>query len=212
MTTSRLDSGSTSSRTSSATPEASPPATSAGSVAAYLDFGPCQQKTHGISFPGATTTSRGRLRLCSILTFYYAGLRQCSLCGWHYGLALGEGSGLLSSRRDNFFSCCRVGFTPLPRQVCRFPAKYITGGQPSNTTCLYILLGEDLHLQTRPDNSHGRGAKYAGNVDKPGFDRRLFFGLSYCWFFSSSGHGRFRPAFDDRRLRLDYCSRPLCQL
>jgi hypothetical protein len=30
--------------------------------------------------------------------------------------------------------------------------------------------------------------------------------LSYCWFFSSSGRGRFRPAFDDRRLWLDYCS------
>jgi hypothetical protein len=26
------------------------------------------------------------------------------------------------------------------------------------------------------------------------------------------GHSRFRPALDDRRLRLDNCSRPLCQL
>jgi hypothetical protein len=58
----------------------------------------------------------------------------------------------------------------------------------------------------------GRGAKYAGNVDNPGFSGRLFFGLSYCWFCSSSGRDRFCPAFDDRRLRLDYCSRPLCQL
>jgi hypothetical protein len=29
--------------------------------------------------------------------------------------------------------------------------------------------------------------------------------------FSSSSHGRLRPARDDRRLRLDNCSRPLCQ-
>jgi hypothetical protein len=149
------------------------------------------------------------MRLCSILTFYYADLRQYSLCGWRYGIALGEGSGLLGSRRGSFFSHRRAGFISLPGQVCRFLAKYITGGQRSKTTWLNVLLGKNLHLQARPDNSHGRGAKYAGNVDKPGFGGRLFFALSYCWFFSNSGRGRFRPAFDDRRLWLDYCSRPL---
>jgi hypothetical protein len=85
---------------------------------ASLDFGSCQQKTHGISFPGAMTTSRGRLRLCSILTFYYAGLRQCSLYGRRHGLSSGEGSGLLGSRRGIFFSHCCAGFISLPGQVC----------------------------------------------------------------------------------------------
>jgi hypothetical protein len=169
-------------------------------------------KTHGISFPGATTTSQGRLRLCSTLTFYYAGLQQCSLYGRRHSLNSGEESGLLSSRHGIFFSHCCARFIPLSRQVCRFSAKYIIGGQPSKTTWLHVLLGKDLHLQARPDNSHGRGAKYDGNVDKPGLGGRLFFGLSYCWFFSSSGRGQFRPAFDNQRLRLDYCSRPRCQL
>jgi hypothetical protein len=85
-------------------------------------------------------------------------------------------------------------------------------GQPSMTTQLHVLLQKVLHLQARPDNSHGRSAKYAGDVDKSGFGGRLSFGLSRCWFFSSSSHGWLRPALDDRRLRLDNCSRPLCQL
>jgi hypothetical protein len=41
---------------------------------AFLNFCPYQQKTHGISFPRAVTTTRGRLHLCSVLTFYCAGL------------------------------------------------------------------------------------------------------------------------------------------
>jgi hypothetical protein len=41
---------------------------------------------------------------------------------------------------------------------------------------------------------------------------RLFLGLSCCRFFSSSSNGWLRPALDDQRLRLDNCSRPLCQL
>jgi hypothetical protein len=46
-----------------------------------LDFCPCHEKTHGISLPGAMTTTRGRLRIRSILTFYHAGLWQRSLYG-----------------------------------------------------------------------------------------------------------------------------------
>jgi hypothetical protein len=80
------------------------------------------------------TTTRGRLRLRSILTLYHAGLWQRSLRGWRHGLALGEGSGLLGSRRGSFFSHCRAGFISLPGQVRRFPAQYIIGGQPSTTT------------------------------------------------------------------------------
>jgi hypothetical protein len=101
---------------------------------ASLDFGPCQQKTHGISFPGAMTTTRGRLRLRSILTIYYAGLRQRSIYGRRHGLGLGVGSRLLGSKRRIFFSHCRAGFISLPGQIYRFPAQYIIGGQPSKTT------------------------------------------------------------------------------
>jgi hypothetical protein len=154
------------------------------------------------------TTTRGRLHLCSILTFNYAGLRQCSLYGRRHGLGLGEGSGLFGSWRRIFFSCC-AGFISLPGQVCRLPAQYTIGCQPSTTANLHVLLGKDLHLQARPDNSHGRGAKYAGNVDKPGFSWRLFFGFSCRWLFSSRGCGWLRPALSNWRPRLDFCSRPL---
>jgi hypothetical protein len=156
------------------------------------------------------TTTRERLRLCSILTFYYAGLWQCSLHGRCHSLSLGEGSRLLGSRRGIFFSLCRAGFISLPGQVCRFPAKYMIGSQPCKTTQLDVLLGKDLHLQARPDNSNGHGAKYVGDVNKLGFGGRLFFSLSCQWLFSSRVCGQFRPAFDDRRLRLDFCSRFCC--
>jgi hypothetical protein len=46
-----------------------------------LDFCPCHQKTYRISFSGAMTTTRGRLRIHIVLTFYHAGLWQRSLCG-----------------------------------------------------------------------------------------------------------------------------------
>jgi hypothetical protein len=48
----------------------------------------------------------------SVLTFYYTGLWQRSLRGWRHGLALGEESGLLGSRRGSFFSHYRAGFIP----------------------------------------------------------------------------------------------------
>jgi hypothetical protein len=63
-----------------------------------------------ISFPGATTTTRGRLHLCNTLTFHYAGFRQCSLCGRRHDLSFGEGSRLLGGWLGIFFSHCRVGF------------------------------------------------------------------------------------------------------
>jgi hypothetical protein len=44
-----------------------------------------------------------------------------------------------------------------------------------------------------------------------GFGGRLFFCLCCCRFFGSSSHGRLCPALDNRCLRLDNCSRPLCQ-
>jgi hypothetical protein len=143
--------------------------------------------------------------LCSTLTFYYAGLRQCSLYGRRHGFSLGEGSGLLGSWRGIFFSRCCAGFISLPGQVCRFPAQYTIGCQPSTTTNLHVLLEKDLHLQARADNSHGRGAKYAGDVDKPSFNGHLFFGFSCRWLFSSRGCDWLRPALSNRRLRLDFC-------
>jgi hypothetical protein len=96
------------------------------------------------------------------------------------------GSGLLSSWRGLLFSHCRARFILIPGQVRGFPAQYTTGCQPSTTTKLHVLLGKDHHLQARPDYCHGRGAKYAGDVDKASFGRRLFFGLSSCRLFSSS--------------------------
>jgi hypothetical protein len=143
--------------------------------------------------------------LCSILTFNYAGLRQCSLYDRRHGLGLGEGSGLLGSWRGIFFGRSRAGLIPLPGQVCRFPAQYTVGCQPSTTTNLHVLLGKDLHLEARLDNSHGRGAKYAGDVDKPGFSGRLLFGFCCRWLFSSRGCGWLRPALSNWRLRLDFC-------
>jgi hypothetical protein len=173
---------------------------------ASLDFSPCQQKAHGISFPrGYDYYSRKtasaqctHLLLCwpPAMKPLRPALRSRS----------GEESGLLGSRRGSFFSRCRAGFIYLPRQVRQSPAQYTIGGQPSTTTNLHVPLGKHLHLQARPDNSHGRGAKYAGDVDKPGFGGRSLFGLSCCWFFSSSSRSRLRPAFDDRRLRLDNSS------
>jgi hypothetical protein len=58
------------------------------------------------------TTIRRKLRLRSILTFYYAGLWQRSLRGWRHGLALGEGSGLLGCWRGSFFSRAVLGSSP----------------------------------------------------------------------------------------------------
>jgi hypothetical protein len=63
------------------------------------------------------TTTRGRPHYCSVLTFYYAGFWQRSLCDRCHGLGLREGSGLLGGRRENFFSRRRVGFISVPGQV-----------------------------------------------------------------------------------------------
>jgi hypothetical protein len=52
--------------------------------------------------------------LCSILTFNYAGLWQCSLYDRRHGLGLGEGSGLLGNWRGIFFNRYCAGFISLP--------------------------------------------------------------------------------------------------
>jgi hypothetical protein len=72
--------------------------------------------------------------------------------------------------------------------------------------------GKVFHLQARPNDSHGRSAKYAGDVYKLGFGGCLFFSLSRYWFFSTSSRARFRPPLHGRRLRIDNSSRPLCHL
>jgi hypothetical protein len=110
------------------------------------------------------TTPGGRLCIHNVLTFYHAGLWQCSLRGWFYGLALGEGSGLLGSSRESFFSRCRAGFISLPGQVRRFLAQYKTGGQPSTTTQLHWLrsinLGIKCCTRSRSGVVLGQGYKY----------------------------------------------------
>jgi hypothetical protein len=112
-----------------------------------------------------TTTPRALLRSCSVLTFYNAGLRQRSFHSWRLSFYLGSERGLLSGWRGILFNHCRAGFILVPGQVRRFLAEYTTGCQPSTTTKPHVLLGKDLHLQARPDYSHGWGAKYAGDVD-----------------------------------------------
>jgi hypothetical protein len=125
---------------------------------------------------------------------------------------LREWSGLLGSRRGKFFSRLRAGFISFPGQVSRFPAQYKISGQPSKTTKLQVLLGKGFHLQARPDDSHGRSAKYAGDIYKPSFGGRLFFTLSRYWIFGTSSRARFWPPLHGRRLRLDNSGRPLCHL
>jgi hypothetical protein len=70
--------------------------------------------------------------------------------------------------------------------------------------------GKNFHLQARPDDSHGRRAKDAGDIYKPGFSGRLLFSLSYCRLFSTSRRAWLRLVLRGRRLRLDNTSRPLC--
>jgi hypothetical protein len=124
-----------------------PPTGTASGMVLPSTSAPVNRRHTGSVSRGATTTTQGRLRLCSVHTFYYASLWQRSLRGWRHGLSLGEGSGLLGSRRSSFFSCCRAVFISLPGQVRRFPAQYIIGGQSSMTTKLHVLFEKDFHLQ-----------------------------------------------------------------
>jgi hypothetical protein len=106
-------------------------------------------------YPGATSTTRGGRHHRSLRTFHYGGLQWHSLCAWRNGLHLREGSGLLNSwRRISLSSCC-TGFFTFPGQIGGLPAQYKFGDQPSKITNLYLLLEDELHLQARPDNSHG---------------------------------------------------------
>jgi hypothetical protein len=143
--------------------------------------------------------------LRSVLTFYNAGLRQRSLHGRRHDLSLGEGSGLLSGWHGILFSHYRAGFILLPGQVRGFPAQYTTGCQPSTTTKLHVLLWKDLHSQSRPDHCHGWGAKYAGDVDKSCFSRRVLFGFSSRWLFSSSSCDWLSPTLSNWRLLHGFC-------
>jgi hypothetical protein len=45
------------------------------------------------------------------------------------------------------------------------------------------------------DYSHGRSAKYTGNINKPGFRGHLFFSLGSYWSSGSSSRGGFWPPF-----------------
>jgi hypothetical protein len=63
------------------------------------------------------TTTRGSSHYCSVLTFYYAGFWQRSLCDWRHGLDLWEGSGFFGGRCENFFSRRRAGLISVPGQV-----------------------------------------------------------------------------------------------
>jgi hypothetical protein len=141
-------------------------------------------------YPGATTTTWGRWHHRSLRTFNYGGFRRCSLCARHHGLGLWKGSRLLNSWRQIFLSSYRIGFFSYPGQIGRFPAQYKFGGQPSKITKLHVLLEDGFHLQAGPDNSHGRSAKYTGDINEPGFCGRLLFNLGCYWSSGSSSRGR----------------------
>jgi hypothetical protein len=165
---------------------------------------------HTASVLGAMTTTRGRRHHCSLRTFYYGGLQRCSLCAWCHGLALGKASGFLDSRRRIFLSSRCAGFLSFPGQIGRFPVQHRFGGKPIKITKVKVLLGNGFHLQSRPDNSHSRSSKYAGNVDEPGFRGRLLFSLGCFWFSGSSSRARLWPALLCRHLLLSNSSRLLC--
>jgi hypothetical protein len=55
------------------------------------------------------------------------------------------------------------------------------------TTC--TTWEKDLYLQARLDHCHGWGAKYAGDIDKSSFSRRLLFGFSSRCLLSWRGLG-----------------------
>jgi hypothetical protein len=97
------------------------------------------------------------------------------------GLSPRKGCGFLYSGWRVFFSSCHVWFFSFPGQIGGFPAQYKLGGQPSKTIKLHVLHGDGLLLQVRPDYNHGRSAKYAGDVDKPGFRGRLLFNMGDYW-------------------------------
>jgi hypothetical protein len=155
-----------------------------------LASAPVNKKTTGLVTVGATTTPRGYLHSCSVLTFYDGCLRQCSLHGRRLGFCLRGGSGLFSSWRGLLFRHRCAGFIPIPGQVRRFPAEYTTGCQLNTTTKPNVRLGKDLHLQARPDHFHDWGAEDTGDVNQPSLSGRLLLGLSSRWLFSGSS-GRF---------------------
>jgi hypothetical protein len=96
-----------------------------------------------------------------------------------------------------------LGLSPSQDKSVDFLHSTKIGDQQSKIFKLQVLLGKGFHLQARPDDSHGRSAKYAGDVYKPSFDGRLFFSLSRYRFFGTSSRARFWPALHGRRLRLD---------
>jgi hypothetical protein len=84
-----------------------------------------------------------------------------------------------------------TGFLTFPGQIGGFPTKYKFGDQPGKITNLHVLLEDRLHSQAGPDNSHGRSAKYAGDINKPGFHGCLFFNMGHYWLHGSSSRGGF---------------------
>jgi hypothetical protein len=124
----------------------------------------------------------------------------------------GKGEGLLNRWRQVLLSSCCTGFFSFPGQIGGFPAQCKFGGQPSKTTKLHVLLGEGFHLQARADYSHGRSAKYTGNINMPGFRGRLFFSFGGYWSFGSSSCEGFWPTFFCRRLWLSSTRRLLCHM
>jgi hypothetical protein len=99
--------------------------------------------------------------------------------------AWGRGADSSAAGVEPSSATAALGSSPSQDKYVDFLHKYTIGCQPSTTTNLHILLGKDVHLQARPDNSHGRGAKYVGDVDKSICSMRLFFGFSSHWLFSN---------------------------
>jgi hypothetical protein len=157
-------------------------------------------------------TTRGKRRRRGVHTFHSAGFWRSSLCALRDGLSLRKGRGFFCSGWRIFFSSCRVWFFSFLGQIGGFLAQYKFGGQPSKTFKLHVLLGDRFHLQVRPDYSHGRSTKYAGDIDKPSFCGHLFFNRGDLWLYCSSSRGGFWPPLFCRCQRLAGTSRLLCLL
>jgi hypothetical protein len=79
--------------------------------------------------------------------------------------ASGAGAKSLAAGAESSSTITVLGSSPSQVKSVDFLHSTQTGCQPSTTTKLHVLLGKDHHLQARPDYCHGRGAKYAGDVD-----------------------------------------------
>jgi hypothetical protein len=85
------------------------------------------------------------------------------------------------------------GSSPSHDRSVDFLHKHNSNNLPSKITDLHELLEAWLYSQARPDHSHGRSAKYVGDINKSSFCGCLFLNMGYYWLFSTSSREGFWP-------------------